>query len=108
MQLPRGGPDVPTADALVSIAMQLLRKGPGVLPCNRIGIATTDFVALSSKNSSISGLFGRSRVKTAVSCPLYAEYMHPFLMPHAQLDVILLLVETLSCTCRPCMRVWQG
>jgi hypothetical protein len=86
IQLSNGGSDVPTADALVSIAMQLLRKGPGVLPCNRIGIATTSFVALSSKKRSISGLFVRERVQTTVCCLFHATYMlcaHPCTLPLA-------------------------
>jgi hypothetical protein len=72
MQLPTGGPDVPTANALVTTAMQLLRKSGSVLPCNRIGIATTDFFPLTPNTSSISGLFGRGRAKKAVSC--YSAY----------------------------------
>jgi hypothetical protein len=45
-QLPTGGPAVPTAGTLVTLAMQLLRKSGGVMPCNRVAVSTTDFLPL--------------------------------------------------------------
>ena len=53
---------MPTASALVTLAMQLLHKSGGVVPCNRVAVSTTDFLPLAAAGTAqLSGLFSAAK-----------------------------------------------